>query len=265
MSPHGAGPTGNIDLILAAPFVLAAALYLGGVWIQRRRGRPWHWARTAAWIGGVTAVAVGVLGPLAAAAREDFAAHMWVHVLAAMAAPLLLVVAAPVTLALRSLHVTPARRLARLLASPPVRIATVPVVAAVMNIAGLWLLYFTPLHEAMHGSSLVQALITAHLALAGYLFVVAIIPVDPAPHRARYPMRMAVLVLFLAAHSILAKALYSSPPPGVDIASGQFGAQIMYYAGGLVDAVIILVLCARWYADAGRRLARARAGGEVSA
>jgi len=260
MWQHGAESASSIDLILAGPFLLAAGLYLGGVGIQLRRERAWPWARTLAWLAGIAAAAAGVVGPLAATARQDFVAHMWVHLLAGMVAPLLLVMAAPMTLALRSLDVTPARRLSRLLASPPVRIATVPLVAAVMNMGGLWLLYSTPLHEAIHGSPLAQALVTAHLLVAGYLFVVAIMPVDPAPHRAGYPMRMVVLVLFLAAHSILAKTLYSSPPSGVEAASAQSGAQVMYYAGGLVDAVIILVLCARWYADAGRRLARARAG-----
>jgi putative membrane protein len=72
--------------------------------------------------------------------------------------------------------------------------------------------------------------------------------VDPAPHRVGYPTRAAVLVAFLAAHGILAKHLYAHPPIGVTVDEAQAGAMLMYYAGDLVDLVIIVLLCRRWYA-----------------
>ncbi|MCR2808699.1 MULTISPECIES: cytochrome c oxidase assembly protein [unclassified Microbacterium] len=257
---HGSSASLNPDLLLAVPIVLAAAMYLGGAWIQWQRARPWPWWRTAAWLAGVLAAAAGFVGPLAAAAHDDFVAHMGVHLLVGMVAPLLLVIAAPVTLALRSLHVTPARRLVRLLSSRPARVACALPLAAVLNIGGMWVLYTTDLAALIHQNPLAQVAMSAHFLLAGYLFTAAVIPMDPAPHRAAYPVRAGVLMLFLAAHSILAKVIYADPPSGVDAAVAQSAAQLMYYAGGVVDAVMLTVLCALWYRDTGRRLDRAARG-----
>ena len=256
MTHHGAGTALGLDLVLTVPFLLAGVLYVGGVWIQARRGRSWPWYRTVAWLSGTAAALAGFVGPLAALAHEEFVAHAWTHLLIGMVAPLLLVTAAPVTLALRSLQLTPARRLTRLLSSRLLRIATVPTVAVLLNVVGLWLLYFAGLYEVMQRNPVAHVVISIHFLVAGCILMVAIIPVDPSPHRASYPMRMVALVLFMAAHSILAKAIYADPPSGVAASSAQAAAQLMYYAGDLVDAAVVVLLCARWYRDAGRRLTR---------
>lgn len=198
-----------MEVILALPFALALILYGGGVVFHRRRGSTWPWCRSLFWVLGVGAAAAGFVGPVAVAAHGDFVAHMGAHLLVGMAAPLLLVLASPVTLALRTLHVVPARRLARILSSWPARVATAPVVAAVVNVGGMWLLYATPLYDAMREDVLLHLVVMAHFLLAGYVFTVAIIPIDPAPHRAGFPLRIAVLVLALAAHGILAKTIYA--------------------------------------------------------
>ena len=119
---------------------------------------------------------------------------MGAHVLVGMVAPLLLVAAAPVTLALRTLQVGRARRVSRLLRSWPARFFTAPVVAAVLNVGGMWALYRTPVFQAMQGDPLLHWLVMTHFLLDGYLFTAAIIPTNPAPHRAGYPLRMVVLV-----------------------------------------------------------------------
>jgi len=247
--PHHVSGSGSlgVEAILALPFALALIFYGAGVVLHRRRGSTWPWYRSIFWVLGIGAAAAGFVGPLAAAAHEDFVAHMWGHLLVGMVAPLLLVLASPVTLAVRTLHVVPARRLSRILSSWPARVATAPVVAAVLNVGGMWLLYSTPLYDAMRGNVLLHLVVMAHFLLAGYLFTVAIIPIDPAPHRAGFPLRMVVLVLALAAHGILAKTIYASPPAGVPTPEAQAGAMLMSYAGDVIDAAIITVLCAQWY------------------
>ena len=257
MHDHTTGSTLTADAIFAVPFVLALILYLSGVVIQIQCARPWPWHRTVTWVLGVVAAASGFVGPLAEAAHDDFVAHMGAHLLVGMVAPLLLVAAAPMTLALRTLHVTRGRRLSRLLTGRPARFVTSPVVAGVLNVGGVWLLYSTPLFQAMQADVLVHLVVMTHFLVAGYLFTVAIVPIDPAPHRARYVTRMVVLVVVLAAHSILAKTIYAHPPDGVDIESARAGAMLMYYGGDLVDLVLVTVLCAQWYRDTGRRLRRA--------
>lgn len=61
-------------------------------------------------------------------------------------------------------------------------------------------------------------------------------------------MRSAVLIVFIAAHSILAKWLFAHPPAGVEAADGRVGAQLMYYGGDVIDITLIVLLFAGWYA-----------------
>ena len=257
MHDHGGVSTSVLlDAVLGLPLALALIAYAGGMLLQRRRGTPWPLRRGILWFAGVIAAAAGSVGPLASAAHADVVAHMWTHLLVGMIAPLLLVGGAPITLALRCLHVDVARRVSRLLRSRPARFVSAPVTAAVLNVGGLWVLYGTPVFAMMQQSMLVHLAVMTHVLVAGYLFTASIIPVDPAPHRAGFPLRAVVLVAALAGHGILAKVLYANPPAGVDASAGRDGALLMYYGGDVVDAVIIVVLCAQWYRHVGRRLAR---------
>jgi putative membrane protein len=236
-----------LDAVVVLLLVGAAVAY--GVGLARARGRgPWPAGRAAAWYAGLACAGVALVGPLAAAAREGFTAHMAGHVLLGMLAPLLLVLGAPVTVALRALPVGGARRLARALRTWPVRVLAHPVTAAVLNGGGLWLLYTTALYPRMHASALVHAAVHAHVLAAGYLFTAALVGVDPDPHRASVRVRAAVLVAFVAAHSVLAKWLYAHPPAGVAGDDARQGAQLMYYTGDAVDVALMVLLLAGWYA-----------------
>ncbi|MBJ2121364.1 cytochrome c oxidase assembly protein [Arthrobacter sp. MSA 4-2] len=252
----GAGP--GVLLLGALPFLAALALYLAAAAGARRAGRPWPVYRSVLWSAGVVAAALGFLGP----APASFPAHMGSHLLVGMVAPLLLVLAAPATLALRALAVGRARRLSGLLRSPPLRVLAHPVPACVLNTGGLWLLYTTPA-AALLGSGAGHAAVQVHFLLAGCLFTNAIIGVDPNPHRAGFALRTAVLLAALAGHGVLAKYLYAYPPPGVPAGQAETGAHLMYYGGALVEAALITVFCAQEYARA-HRDGRGAAGGPVS-
>lgn len=225
---------------------MAAVAYLVGVRRHRSRGR-WPRHRTALWVTGLICLGAAWVGPLASAAHSGFTAHMGVHLLLGMLAPLLLVLAAPVTLALRTLPARHARVVSRVLRSPPVRVLTHPVVAAVLNAGGLWVLYTTDLFALMHESHAVHVLVHLHVFLAGLVFTVAMIGPDPNPHRASFRTRAVVLVLFIAAHSILGRWLYGHPPVGVDPADARVGAQLMFYGGEVIDLALIVLLFTGWY------------------
>ncbi|MCM3781123.1 cytochrome c oxidase assembly protein [Microbacterium hydrocarbonoxydans] len=253
---HSSGTGISSDVILALPFAFALVFYAACALVQWRRGRSWPWYRSAAWAAGIVTAASGFVGPLAGASHGDFVAHMWTHLLVGMAAPLLLVLGAPVTLILRSIDVGAARRVSRALRSWPARFFSAPVTGAILTIGGMWMLYATPLYAEIQGGVLVHLTIMTHHLLAGYLFTAAIIPVDPAPHRAGFALRTVVMIVALAAHGILAKTLYAHPPAGVSAVEAQAGAQLMFYAGDIIDAVIIVILCAQWYRASGRDLPR---------
>ncbi|MGW6035998.1 cytochrome c oxidase assembly protein [Gordonia terrae] len=225
----------------------AVIVYTFAVYRLRARGIFWPRARTASWAAGCLMVGAALVGPLADRAHHDFIAHMGTHVLLGMLGPLLLVLGAPVTVALRVLPVATARRIARGLASPPFAVLTNPFVAGLLNVGGLWVLYRTGLFAAMHDEPLVHGLVHIHVLAAGYLFTFAVIGgPDPAPHRAAPPWRVAALVLAIAAHNILAKVIYADPPPGVSVEQAHAGAELMYYAGAPVEIALLVLVCRPW-------------------
>ena len=238
----------------------AAGGYALAWWTSRHR-TPWPIHRGVCWYAGLLCAAAALIGPVAAASHSRFTAHMAGHLLLGMAAPLLLVLGAPITMALRALPVNAARALARALRSRPARLITHPVVASALNGAGLWVLYTTDLYHRMHDSTLLHAAVHLHILLAGYLFTAALVGVDPHPGRASFRLRATVLVVFIAAHSILAKWLYAHPPAGVGPADARAGAQLMYHGGDAIDVTLIVLLFAGWYTATRPGAAADRAAG----
>ncbi|CAM3962767.1 cytochrome c oxidase assembly protein [Saccharibacillus endophyticus] len=237
-------------MLLALPLML---LYLGTAFWTSRRYKRWPAYRSLLACAGILACASAVAGPLAQASHGSFTAHMFGHLLLGMLGPLLLVYSAPITLLLRSLPRRSARMLTGLLRSRPAAVLTHPVIAALLNVGGLWLLYTTNLYAAMHTSAVLHALVHIHVFAAGYLFTASLLPVDPSPHRTGMKLRACVMIAAFAAHGILGKFLYASPPPGTDIEDVRIGAQLMYYGGDGVDLLLIVLFCYRGYRAAGRQ------------
>ncbi|MBO3738748.1 cytochrome c oxidase assembly protein [Actinoplanes sp. NEAU-H7] len=248
-------PGGGSLEVLDGLLLIAALTYAAGILAARRRGRSWPAARAACWYAGLTVAAAASAGP---AAAHGFVPHMAGHLLLGMAAPLLLVLAAPGTLALRALPVRRARRLSRAFSAWPVRILTHPAVAVVLAAGGLWLLYTTGLYPAMMHSPAIHLLVQAHVLGAGVLLTHAIVGVDPMTHRATPRVRAAALLVFMAAHGILAKYLYGHPPAGVSGPAGRTGAELMYYGGDLADLALVIVFCWQWYDPARFRVGARR-------
>ena len=236
-----------VQLLFIFGFSLLAVLYVGAVLFTNRNYKKWPMYRTICWCLGLLCASLAVVGPLANLAHEDFTMHMMGHLLLGMLAPLLLVLAAPITLLLRTLSTNSARLLTKLLKSWLARIVTDPVVATLLNMGGLWLLYTTKLYTLMHDNSVVSFFVHVHILLAGYLFTISMIYIDPVFHRKSFMYRAIVLILALASHGILAKYLYTHPPSGVILEQAQQGSMVMYYGGDLIDAVIIFILCLHWY------------------
>ncbi|MDN3359240.1 cytochrome c oxidase assembly protein [Actinomadura sp. DC4] len=226
-----------------------AALYLAAVVRLRRRGDAWPGWRPASFVLGCAAAVVPAPG-------GTFTAHMVQHVALGMIAPLLLVTARPVTLLLRALPAGGARRTfvtmtrcAAVLVFPPV--------AAVLDVGGLWVLYRTDLFAAAHHSWLMSL----HVFTAGVLFSSAVCGLDPLRHRASFTLRATTLIAAGAAHAVLAKSLWATPPPGTAFSPADLhtGAEVMYYGGDLAEIGLAVVIATGWYAASGRRLRRSAA------
>ncbi|MGK5529648.1 cytochrome c oxidase assembly protein [Streptomyces sp. URMC 129] len=267
MTPEHVGP-GTAAAVLALLALPAVAAYLAAATRLRRRGDAWPRARDAACAAGGTAWAWAVLGGTPPGGGP-FTAHMAQHLVTGMAAPLLLVLARPLTLALRALRPGGVRR--RLLAvahSRPAAWAAFPPLAAALDLGGLWLLHRTGLFAALHHRPLPHAAVHAHALAAGALFTFAVCQLDPVRHRWSPAVRGTTLLAAGTAHAVLAKSLYATPPPGTAFAAADLhtGARLLYYGGDLVELALAAVLAVQWYTATGRahraaRRVRAAGGG----
>lgn len=241
----------DLQIYFILPLVLALFLYLFGVVKSSRRYKKrWPLYRTSFWVLGILAASTALIGPLASLSHLDFRAHMVSHLLLGMLSPLFMVLAAPMTLLLRTLPVKQARYITRILRSWPVTVLGNPVFTSFMTIGGMYLLYTTSLYALMQQNTLFHALVHLHFFIAGYLFSASIIYIDPPSHRTSFVFRSCVLVFTLAAHGILSKYIFAHPLSGVPRHQSEAGGMIMYYGGDAVEVILIIILCFQWYKKA---------------
>ncbi|MFD7341085.1 cytochrome c oxidase assembly protein [Streptomyces violascens] len=252
---QGGGQPGGAALLAAALALGGGVAYLLAATRLRRRGDRWPFVRDLCFAAGM---AVLVAAALVTPPGGPFTAHMTQHVATGMVAPLLLVLARPITLALRFLPSGGRRRLLAVLRSRPAGGLANPPMAALLDMGGLWLLYRTPLFTAAHERPWLMALVHLHVFAAGLLFSAVVCSLDPLPRRHGVVLRSAALVGAGGAHAVLAKTLYATPPPGTGLAPGDLSAaaELMYYGGDLVEIALAAVIGLQWYAAGGRRLAR---------
>ncbi|MBW9209748.1 cytochrome c oxidase assembly protein [Mumia sp. zg.B21] len=226
---------------------LLALAYVAAAVIERGR-RGWSTVRTVAFVAGSVVLLLALSPAFDRYADDDFAGHAAQHILIAMLAPLLLVLAAPVTLLLRTLPHAGAVRVGRILRSRPVGVLTRPVVALVLSSGGLVLLYFTPLYDLSTRNGAVHGLVHLHMLLAGLLFAWVIAGPDPAPGRATVPVRLVVLGVAILVHAVVSQLLYAGLLVQVrePVAEMQAAGNLMYFGGDLVELMLALALLLTW-------------------
>ncbi len=242
------------------PFLFLAALLLlygAGVLHLYRAGKPWSYWRTAGFCGGIVLLAVAFWPSMMHYAHQHLQGHMIQHLLIGMLAPLGLVLAAPVTLLLRTLKPQNGRKITQLLGSRLFHYLSHPITALVLNIGGMYLLYLTPLFGIIQHSPVLHWLLHLHFLLAGYLFVWAIAGPDPAPRRPGFRLRLIVLFLSAGTHAYLSKAMYAYHFPRHthhSLEDIQAAAKLMYYGGDFAELLLIIIFFSLWYKVKGRRL-----------
>ncbi|MFG3101942.1 cytochrome c oxidase assembly protein [Streptomyces sp. NPDC048182] len=249
-------PHGDAALtVLPSALTLTALLAVGAAYLlaarRARRRNPalgWSGLRTAAFLTGLALLGLALLPPLGPAAHGDVRGHMAQHMLIGMYAPLALVLAAPVTLLLRTLPPARARRLTALLHRAPARLLGHPATALALSTGTLGALYFTPLYDAAMGTPAGHGLMNAHFLLSGCLFVHAVAGPDPAPARPGVPARLGCLGAAIAGHALIAQAMYGGFFVRVHAPVDQVrqAAEIMYYAGDLAELLLAAALVATW-------------------
>jgi putative membrane protein len=246
----GTGPSLPGTLLTVLVLLAAAAGYLLAVRRARLRNPALGWSRLrpASFVGGLALLAVALLPPLGPAAHTDFRGHMAQHMLIGMYAPLGLVLAAPVTLLLRTLSPARARKVTAALRSRPARLPAHPAVALALSTGTLGVLYFTPLYGTAMGHPAGHWLLHAHFLASGCLFAYVIAGPDPAPSRPGVPARLAYLGAAVAAHALVAQAMYGGFFVDIHAPVDQVrqGAEIMYYGGDIAELLLAAALVATW-------------------
>ncbi|MEV3998709.1 cytochrome c oxidase assembly protein [Streptomyces halstedii] len=262
----GRGLAFSADPFFLIGCVAALVLYGYAVARLRRRGDAWPVHRTVLFALGVLSIALVMCTALNDYGMVMFSVHMVQHMVISMLSPILLLLGAPVTLALRALPVGgrgrtgPRELLLKLLHSHYMRIITHPVFTIPLFIASLYGLYFTPLFDWLMGSTAGHLAMMVHFLAVGLVFFWPIMGVDPGPHRPGYVMRMLELFAGMPFHAFFGIALmmgsapmvgtYMNPPSslGIDALSDQSAAGGIAWAFSEIPSVLVLIaLVFQWY------------------
>jgi putative membrane protein len=217
---------------------------------RERKTSTWSAWRIVSFTAGIVAIIAALVAPLSDWAHQDLRGHMVQHLLLGMYGPLWLVLGAPGTLLLRNISIDRARRIVAFFKKRPIRFFLHPITAALLNIGGMFVLYLTPLYASSMVNPFLFVVIHLHFVIAGYLFNWSIAGPDPAPHRSRMIMRLAVLFFATAAHAVLGKLMFGyGYPRGIaaDLSEIQAAAQWMYYGGDFAGLLLIIAFFAVWF------------------
>ncbi|THV30181.1 copper resistance protein CopD [Glycomyces paridis] len=265
------------SVLFCAIATVLTGFYFAGVARLRRRGDAWPWYRTALWIAGWAVVVVTTSSGLGRYGMVLFSAHMVQHMALNMLAPILLVLAAPMTLALRALPPDraggPREWLLAAVHSRWSRFVSRPLITLAVYLTSLYLMYFTGMFEWAMRSHFGHLFMTAHFLAAGCLFFWVVIGPDPKPRPLTYPAKVLLYFVTIVFHAIfgltlmmgtglLAEGWYTQiavPSVGDLLADQRAGGDIAWAFGEIPSLIIIGVLIAQWARSEereGRRLDR---------
>lgn len=268
----------RFDYLLGTAAVVAAGLYVVGVFRLRRRGDRWPPGRTVAWLLGCLLILVATSSGLGRYAQSQFSLHMVAHMILGMCAPILLVLGGPVTLALRALPAAPRtgppglrEAIAAGVHGRVARVITHPLVVLPLFIGSFYAVYFTGLFGLMMSSHFGHMVMGAHFLVVGYLYYWVIIGVDPAPRRLPPMVKLGMLLAPLPFHAFFGLALMNSHevlaedyyrvlalPWAPDLISDQrLGGGIAWAATELPMIIVLLALLTQWSRSDEREARRA--------
>jgi cytochrome c oxidase assembly factor CtaG/putative copper export protein len=264
------------DLFFGVLVVVLGGLYAAGVARLRARGDAWPVGRMLSWgLGLVTIVGVTLTG-VATYSPVLFSTHMIQHMVLSMLTPILLVLGAPVTLALRALKPAairgdrgPREWLTIALHSRVLKFIGHPAVATVIFVVSTYAVYFSPLFGYLMRAHIGHLAMLVHFLASGSLFFWVLIGVDPTPRKLPYLGKMLLLFVTMPFHAFFGIALMSIGRPiaaswyaglhrpwGTSTLADQHtGGAIAWAFGEIPTFIVLIAMVFQWYAD-DQRLAR---------
>ena len=198
----------RFDPFLGSAAIVLGVAYLVGVVRLRRRGDQWPPGRTIAWTAGCLALLVATSSGVRAYGSAMFSVHMAEHMALNMFIPVVLVLGAPITLALRVFPAAtagappgPREWVLWMVHAPVTRFLSHPVTAFLLFVGSLYAVYFTPLFDTLVRYHWGHEFMSVHFLLTGYLFYWGIIGVDPGPKRLPFLGRLGLLFAVMPFHA----------------------------------------------------------------
>ena len=255
--------------------LLALLLYGAGVLRLRRRGDRWPIGRVLAWTGGVLSVAAVTCTGIGGYGMALFSVHMVQHMVLSMLSPVLLLLGAPATLALRALPAAgrgrtgPRELFTAFLHSRFAAVISSPLFTLPLFIASLYGLYFTPLFDRAMRSWPGHEWMLAHFLATGLLFFWPIMGLDPAPRRPGHLMRMLELFIGMPFHAFFGISVMMSSGPVVGffshppvawhvspLSDQTAGGGIAWAFSEVPTLLVLLALLVQWFRSDARAAAR---------
>lgn len=264
----------SFDPLALAAIGAAAIVYLRAVREVNgaHPGSPVPAWRTVAFMGGLFAILLALVSPIERYESALISVHMVQHMLLQFVAAPLLLLSAPVTLALRVASPGARSWLLGVLRSRAVHVVTHPIVAWTAFVAVSWGWQFSPLYDLALESAIVHYLQHAVYLGVALLFWWPVVAVDPAPRKLAYPGRAAYLALSIPQNSFLGITLMNvqpdlyphywlqlrdwGPPFAEDL---QIAGAIMWGMGAMVFVVALLLVVGAWMRAEERRTRRREA------
>lgn len=257
----------RFDLLLGTAAIVLALVYLAGVRRLRRRGDSWPVGRTIGFMLGCLVLLLATSSGIGRYMPAMFSMHMGAHMLLSMLTPILLVLGAPVTLALRALPAAgrgeapgPREWILAALHSRFSRLITNPLVATALFVGGFYVLYLGGIFDIAAGSHAGHVAMNVHFLLSGYVFYWVVIGIDPTPRPlpplgklamvfGSLPLHAFFGVVLMGTQSVIAEGFYKSLqlPWHTDLLADQkLGGGIAWSAGEVPLVVVLLALLIQW-------------------
>ncbi|CAN5357048.1 cytochrome c oxidase assembly protein [soil metagenome] len=257
----------RFDLLFGTAAIVLALVYLAGVRRLRRRGDSWPVGRTIGFVLGCLVLLLATSSGIGRYMPAMFSMHMGAHMLLSMLTPILLVLGAPVTLALRALPAAgrgeapgPREWILAALHSRFSRLITNPLVATALFVGGFYVLYLGGIFDIAAGSHAGHVAMNVHFLLSGYVFYWVVIGIDPTPRPlpplgklamvfGSLPLHAFFGVVLMGTQSVIAEGFYKSLqlPWHTDLLADQkLGGGIAWSAGEVPLVVVLLALLIQW-------------------
>ncbi|SES48566.1 putative copper resistance protein D [Pedococcus cremeus] len=266
LTPAAWFTTWRVDWLWLTVALVMAGVYVAG-WLRlRRRGDAWPVYRVVLWVLGWAVFVYATSGGPGVYGRVLFSAHMVMHMAVAMIVPLLLVPAAPITLALRALPSRPDKTwgprevILQLVHSRYLGLLANPVVAAALFFFSLAIFYYSPLFDLALRTHTGHVAMMVHFLLSGYLFVWVLVGIDPGPKRWSPLLLVVILFATMAFHAFFGVVMTSGTellaadfftrlhlPWALDpLADQQRAGAIAWGVGEAPTLILALMVAAAW-------------------